>query len=186
MGNKKKDWRLETSKFKKFWYYVWYDDSLLAHMLYFGLAFIFIKFMLFPTLGLFLNNDYPIVAIVSGSMQHKIVDGQVCGNLVSEENGGLSYDSWWSICGSYYEDNFGITKEEFSDFEYSNGLNIGDVMVLYGRDVKDIEVGETLIFYPNMSCIGAPPGPVIHRLIEINEIGDSRIFLAKGGLNRQL
>jgi hypothetical protein len=182
--SKKKDWKTQTSKVKKFWYFVWYDDSLLAHLMYFGLAFIFIKFLLFPTLGLLLNNDYPIVAIVSGSMQHKVVDSQVCDKYVSDlENGKLDYDTWWDICGEYYEKNFKLSKEVFSEFKYSYGLNIGDVMVLYGKSTDTIEVGETLVFYPDMSCAGAPPGPVIHRLVEIKEVDGERFFTTKGDFN---
>ena len=186
MVKKKKDWKNQKSTFKKYMYYVLYDDSILAHILYFGFAFIFIKYMLFPTLGFALNNDYPVVAIVSGSMQHKIVDSRVCDKTVSNEDGSLDFDQWWTLCGDYYESEFSLTKEEFSTFDYSSGLNIGDVMVLYGKSLDEIEVGETLVFYPDMSCAGAPPGPVIHRLVEINEVDGERVFTTKGDFNPQV
>ena len=63
---------------KRFWRFIWYDDSALSYILNFAFAFVVIKFLFFPAIGFALNNDYPIVAIVSGSMEHKIVDGRIC------------------------------------------------------------------------------------------------------------
>ncbi len=182
MAKKKKNWKQESSIFKKYLYYILYDDSIFAHLLYFVLAFIVIKFLLFPTLGFFLQNDYPVVAIVSGSMQHKVVDSLICDKQVSVEDSSLDIDQWWNFCGDYY-DEFNISKDDFKEFKYSNGLNIGDVMVLYGKSIDDIEVGETLVFYPDSSCPGFPPGPVIHRLVEISKTNETTFFTTKGDFN---
>jgi len=151
---------------QKFWKYIWYDDSFGSYIANFAVAFIFIKFILFPSLGFVLNNDYPIVAIVSGSMEHKIVDGVVCD--VNDLNGDMNLDhgEWWSYCGDYYEENFNLNQQDFLEFEYKNGLNIGDVIILYGKSHEKIEVGEVLIFVPQDRNFFIAKGPVIHRVIK--------------------
>ncbi len=184
MASKKKDWRKQKNLFLKFWYYIWYDDSLLSYVANFIFAFILIKFLIFPTLGFFLGNDFPVVAIVSGSMEHKVADNVVCGNVIYDvSKTSLDFNSWWDLCGDYYERNFDLNKEEFSEFKYSDGLNIGDVMVLLGVEPSEVEVGDTLVFYPEMSCAGAPPGPVIHRVVEINEVDGEFFYTTKGDHN---
>lgn len=155
-----------VSNMKKFWRYIWYDDSFGSYIANFVVAFIFIKFMLFPSLGFILNNDYPIVAIVSGSMEHKIVDGVVCDTFNLGEDVSLNHDGWWNYCGSYYENEFDLNKEDFENYEYKNGLNIGDVIVLYGKNPSKIDVGEVLIFVPQDRNFFIQKGPVIHRVIK--------------------
>jgi len=167
MKKQKKKSKEEKNPIKKFWNFIWYDDSLLSYILNLLVAFIFIKFIFFPSVGFILNNDYPVVAIVSGSMQHKIVEHRICDKYVlktTTEN--LNFDSWWNYCGEYYEKSFNLTKKDLNEFEYSNGLNIGDVMVLYGKNPKDIEVGEVLIFEPQNKIFFKNFGPVIHRVVK--------------------
>lgn len=152
---------------KKFWNYIWYDDSIGSYILNFILAFVIIKFLFFPGLGLLLGNDYPIVAIVSGSMEHKITENRICDTHVADiRNKKLDIDEWWSFCGNYYDKNFNLTKEEFSEFEYKNGLNIGDVMVLISKDASKIEIGEVLVFIPEDRSFFNEKGPVIHRVMD--------------------
>jgi len=172
------------SYLKKFWYYIWYDDSFGSYVANFVFAYIFIKFLLFPTMGFILGTDYPIVAIVSGSMEHKIVNGQICANKIISSNKDLDYDSWWSNCGDYYEKNFNLSKEEFLSFEYKNGLNIGDVLVLRGKEPKNIDVGEVLIFIPQDKNFYLTKGPVIHRVIKkwVDDNGKTH-FQTKGDHN---
>lgn len=160
-------------KLKKFWNYVWHDDSFGSYILNFALAFIIIKFIFFPVIGFALNNDYPIVAIVSGSMEHKVSrDGGsiygVCGTKFLDVDGTirLSFDEWWKYCGSYYEKNYNLTADEFMEFDYKNGLNIGDVMILYGKDPEDIDLGEVLVFIPQNRAFFEQKGPVIHRVVD--------------------
>lgn len=152
---------------KKFWNYIWHDDSLGSYILHFIFAFVVIKFMLFPVIGFALNNDYPIVAIVSGSMEHKVVYNRVCNVHIADiQSKSLDYDEWWNYCGSYYQSNYNLSKETFSQFEYKNGLNIGDVMILYGKDPQKIEVGEVLVFIPQDKRFFEQKGPVIHRVVQ--------------------
>lgn len=154
------------SYFKKFWFYIWYDDSIGSYIANFASAYVFIKFLLFPSLGLILGTSFPIVAIVSGSMEHKVVQGKICDNqIISSSTNNLNQDEWWDYCGDYYVDNFNLTKSDFENFEYKNGLNIGDVLVLRGKDVSKIEIGEVLIFIPQDRNFYLTKGPVIHRVV---------------------
>ncbi len=151
---------------KKFWNYIWNDDSIGSYILNFVVAFIFIKFIFFPIIGFVLNNDYPIVAIVSGSMEHKIVNGQICNNTGLGEKKSLDIDLWWNYCGDYYKENFNLSLSDFKNFKYDNGLNIGDVMILYGKNPKNIKVGEVLVFVPQDIRFFKLKGPVIHRVVK--------------------
>ena len=178
-------------KLKKFWFYVWNDDSITSYILSLLFAFVIIKFIFFPTLGFILNNDFPIVAIVSGSMEHKIVDHRICDKyIVDLSSKSLSYDSWWGFCGDFYKNSeFNLDKQKFKNFEYSNGLNIGDVMILYGKNPKNIEVGEVIVFKPQdklpngESLFFKNYGPVIHRVIKKWEVNNTIYFQTKGDHN---
>ena len=173
-----------VEQLKRFWKFIWYDDSLLSYVMNIVVAFIFIKFLLFPGLGLVLGNDYPVVAIVSGSMEHKTSGYQVCGTPVGGKVERLSQEAWWSYCGDYYEDEFNLTLENFKEFEYKNGLNIGDVMVLYGKDPKKIGVGEVIVFVPQNRAWFENNGPVIHRVVKKWEGEDGKnYFQTKGDHN---
>lgn len=167
---------------KKFWNYIWHDDSILSYVLNFAFAFVFIKYLLFPGLGFVLNNDFPVVAIVSGSMEHKIVNNIICDKKITNvESMNLNFDEWWYYCGDYYKNNFNLTSDDLKSYPYTNGLNIGDVMILYGKAYKDINVGDILVFIPQDKLDSDLPklglekgdsfffkteGPVIHRVVK--------------------
>ena len=55
---------------KKTWYFIWDDDSIYSWLVNVVLAFVLIKFIVYPVLGLLLQTNYPIVAVVSSSMEH--------------------------------------------------------------------------------------------------------------------
>lgn len=175
---------------KKFWNYLWYGESLGSYLLNFVVAFIIIKFIFFPTLGFFLNNNFPIVAIVSGSMEHKVVDNRVCSYYINDiSSKSLNFDEWWGFCGKYYEDNFNLNKNNFTNFDYNNGLNIGDVMILYGKNPKNIEIGDILVFVPQDKMSNGESyffnnyGPVIHRVVDKEFKEGKFYFRTKGDHN---
>ena len=64
---------------KSFWDYVWNDDSVGSWVVNVILAFIIIKFIVYPLLALVFGTNLPIVAVISGSMHHE-----------------GSFDQWWS------------------------------------------------------------------------------------------
>jgi hypothetical protein len=172
------------SFFKKAYQVIFKDDSLLGNLSFLVFAIVFIKFLLFPTLGFFLGTEYPVVAIVSGSMEHKIVNHNICGRqFTTDKTLSLDFDTWWEYCGPYYEKNYQLTKEEFSQFDYTNGLNIGDAMILKGKDPSEIEVGEILVFIPGDAGWFSSHGPVIHRVVKKELIDGKYYFTTKGDHN---
>lgn len=152
----------------QFWDFIWNDDSLLSWVLNIVVAFLLIKFIIYPGLGFIFGTQYPIVAVVSGSMEH---DG--------------TFDDWWSsaaVCPQVCQQQqfyaqYNISKEEFQKFEYANGFNTGDIMVLVGKPHDTYEVGEIVVFF------SARGEPIIHRIINIQEKEGKRYFHTKGDHN---
>lgn len=144
---------------KKAWHFIWYDDSLLSWIVNLVLAFVIVKFIVYPGIGLLLGTQFPIVAVVSGSMEHN----------------GMDFNSWWEENGQWYEER-GITKTEFEDFRYTNGFNKGDIMFLKGVEAKNIKVGDVLVYETSSYS-----NPIIHRVVEVRN-GD---FITKGDNNNK-
>jgi len=154
---------------KGLWYFIWDSNSIWSWMINIILAFILIKFVVYPLLGLVLATNYPIVAVVSGSMEHE-----------------GSFDDWWSsqaTCSiddctqSIYYNNFNISKEEFRNFRFKNGFNMGDIMVLRGSSPENIKVGDVLVFKAGR------PDPIIHRVIKVWEKDGTYYYQTKGDHN---
>lgn len=163
------DWKKFKRGWKKVWYFIWEDDSWASWFVNVILAFLLIKFVVYPVLGLLLSTSHPIVAVVSSSMEH---DG--------------SFDDWWgspAICDnaqctqSEFYAQLGITREEFQEFRFKNGFNRGDIMLLYGTKPEKIEVGDIIVFK------AARPDPVIHRVILTSEEETGYVFTTKGDHN---
>jgi signal peptidase I len=153
-----------TEYWKKFWHFLWKEDSLLSWIVNILLAFILIKFIIYPGLGLMLGTNLPVVAVISESMQHE-------GN----------FDEWWNsqaMCGEetiFYDNSTrckqsdwynekGITKEEFLKFPMHNGFSKGDIIVLRGVDFEKLAVGEIIVYQSKLSY------PIIHRVVEKNDV----------------
>lgn len=143
------------SAFRKIWNFIWHDDSILSWIVNIILALVIVKFLIYPGLGLIFNTNYPLVAVVSGSMVH------------DQKN----FDEWWSVNGKWYEKN-NLTKEQFKKFRFKNGFNKGDIMILFGS--KKIKVGDVIVY------TGFSPYPIIHRVVRIDQ--DS-YFIMKGDHN---
>lgn len=135
------------------------------------LAFLLIKFVVYPGLGLALQTSHPIVAVVSSSMEH---DGD--------------FDDWWNsaaICkdrtsctqSEYYE-TIGIDKEDFRDFRFRNGFNKGDIMILYRTKPDKIELGDVIVFNADRA------DPIIHRVIDVKVEDGMYIYQTKGDHNQ--
>ncbi len=130
---------------KKIWNFIWYDDSWLSWIVNIILAFLLVKFIIYPGFGLILGTDFPVVAVVSSSMEHN-----------------LNFNQWWLNNKEFYK-NRGFSKEEFKEFPFHNGFNKGDIMVLV--KAKEIKKGD-IIVYNNEKY----QYPIIHRLISIDPI----------------
>jgi hypothetical protein len=107
------------------------------------LAFVIVKFLLYPGIGLLMGTDYPVVAVMSGSMEH--------------DRG--TFDSWWFKHGEEYS-KFNITKEQFKEYKFVNGFSKGDLIVAYSP--KNINIGDVIIFTGDLNY------PLIHRIILFN------------------
>jgi len=60
---------------KRFWNFMWNDDSVSSWVANVIVAFLLIRFIVYPVLGLILGTHFPIVAVVSESMEHGLHDG---------------------------------------------------------------------------------------------------------------
>jgi len=144
---------------KRVWHFIWHEDSIWSWLVNIILAFVLIKYVIYPGLGFILGTTHPIVAVVSGSMEH---------------NG--NFDDWWAIHQQYYQ-GFNISKEEFISFQFKHGFNKGDIMVLIGKDSQDLNVGDIIVFN------GGRKDPIIHRVIKKWEEGNKVFFQTKGDHN---
>ena len=142
---------------KKTWSFIWNDNSLLSWIVNIILAFLIVKFLLYPGLGLIMQTNHPIVAVVSGSMEH---------------NG--NFDDWWEENRQWYEEH-GFTKEQFSSFSMSNGFNKGDIIFLIGTN--NIRVGDVIVFQGNSK------NPIIHRAVNRYAEEGKIFYTTKGDAN---
>jgi len=141
---------------RKTYQFIFHDDSIWSWVVNLILAFLIVKFLIYPGLALILGSQLPLVAVISGSMEHE----------------GMDFDAWWDANKEWYEDQ-GITENEFESFKFTNGFNKGDVMVLVAPD--NLEVGDVLVYISNSHAY-----PIIHRVTYINEDGS---YVVKGDNN---
>lgn len=118
------------------------EDSWQSWIVSLLLTFLFIKFIFFPALAWALAAPLPLVVVESCSMYH--------------ESG---FDSWWNQNAVWYE-NHNITRAEFAQFPFKNGLNKGDIVIVSGRGRA--EKGDIIIFRADFTY------PLIHRLMQTN------------------
>jgi signal peptidase I len=151
---------------KKVWHFIWVEDSIWSWIVNIILAFVLIKFLVYPGLGLALGTPYPIVAVVSSSMEHR----------------SMSFDSWWDANQAWYEAH-NITKPEFMAFPMKNGFNTGDIIVLKGVKPEDVKVGQVMVF--KSSKLYPKSDPIIHRIVDISQdSGGNNLYQTKGDNNR--
>jgi len=127
--------------FKKFYKFM-QEDSLRSLIVFFIIAIIFIKFILFPGLSLLTGTSLPLVIVESCSMYH-------------QENG---FEKIFQK--NIYQEN-GVNIEDTKNWDFKNGLNKGDVIFVMGT--KKPEVGNVIIFN------GGASHPIIHRVIDETE-----------------
>jgi len=172
-----------------FWWFIWEDNSIYSWVANILLAFVLIKFIVYPGLGFILATSHPIVAVVSGSMEHKIqydctALGQTCEKknlnlcgLSFEAKEQINFDKYWRYCGRWYELR-GIEKNDFEKYSFKNGFNKGDIIVLLGKNPKDLKIGDVIVFWTETRA-----EPIIHRAIFINETANGLLFTTKGDHN---
>lgn len=143
---------------KKAWHFLWHEDSFLSWLVNIVLAFVLIKFIVYPLLGAMLGTSFPIVAVVSPSMEHR-----------------ESFDLWWGDFGGWYEKN-NITKAEFKQFPLKNGFDKGDIIILRRATPENIRIGDVIVFQSHRQQ--PRPDPIIHRVVKV-----SSVFQTKGDNN---
>jgi len=153
---------MKKTWWQKTWHFLWYEDSILSWFASLLVAFVVIKFIIYPGLGLVLGTQFPIVAVVSDSMEH---DG--------------SFNDWWAQHEDFYLQNE-ISKETFLDYPFKNGFNKGDIMILVGIKEDNLKRGDILVFW------SGKPFPIIHRVTKIwvDEETGGRYYETKGDHNR--
>lgn len=153
----KVDWK---GKLKAAYEFIFVEDGPLSIAAFCVVAYVGIRFVFFPLVGLVTGTSLPIVAVISDSMIH-----------------GDSWESNPAFCGgtpcnqtAFYRD-YNISQDRFATFPFNDGFQKGDVMLVRGKDTY--EVGDVIVY----EARGRPP--VIHRII--NDSGDT--FTVKGDNN---
>ncbi|MBS3112827.1 signal peptidase I [Candidatus Woesearchaeota archaeon] len=141
---------------KKAWHFLWHDDSFASFIANIIVAFIIIKFVVYPGLGLIFGTDLPIVAVVSSSMEHN-----------------LGFEEWWGNAQSWYNKNQ-ITKEDFLGYPLKSGFNKGDIMLVSSATESNIELGDVIIFNVGRE------NPIIHRVVKIYNENMTVYYQTKG------
>ncbi|MBS3104780.1 signal peptidase I [Candidatus Woesearchaeota archaeon] len=141
---------------KKLWHFIWEDNSLWSWIVNIALAFVLIKFIVYPGLGFLLSTSHPVVAVVSESMEHN-----------------SEFEDWWQKSGDWYVNN-SIDKEDFGRFPLKNGFDKGDIMVLKGKKPENIEIGDIIVFW------SAKRDPIIHRVVKKWQDKNNYYFQTKG------
>lgn len=139
---------------QQFWKFLHKDtwSSLIVTLI---LAYIIIKFILFPTLSFISASSHPLLIVESCSMNHP---------------GVWNLDLYWDQFGEWYE-NREITKQQFSTFPFKHGFVMGDIIFVSGKG--EIEIGDIIIFNANAR------NPIIHRVVSI----ENEIYQTKGDFN---
>lgn len=144
---------------RKVWKFLWNDNSVWSWIVNAILAFVLIKFLVYPGLGLILHTNHPVVAVISDSMEHQ-----------------SEFETWWNGMEKFYS-RYNITKEEFAGFRMSGGFSKGDIIILKGKKPAYIEAGEVIVFDGNR------PEPIIHRVVSKWKTGGNYYFSTKGDRN---
>ncbi len=150
--------------FKKLMSYAWYGNDLFSFVIFFCLAFVFYKLFLIPVFLLIFKTKIPFNVIISESMTHH----------------NLNFEKWWKLNGLYFR-KFNITKKEFKNFPFVEGLNVGDLVFIIGKNKKEIKKGDIIVYHVIYNGKGMD---IIHRVIKIKQINGERCFETVGDNNK--
>ncbi len=156
-------------KSKHFWNWLWNSDSILSYVVLLAIVFVFVKFIFLPILGFIMGTSLPLAIVESSSMDHSYINigngnYEICGKVL-EEKENLNIEKYWWTCGDWYQENANITFEEFSKFNFKNGFNKGDLMIIIGKSPEKLKIGDVVIFASQGRA-----HPVIHRIVSLNPI----------------
>ena len=177
---------------KKLWRFIWHSNSIWSWIANVIIAFVLIKFIIYPGIGLILGTSYPVVAVMSESMDHRLMHPcilfdtsenrcsktdsslwEICG----KQNRSFNNYEFWKICGPWYEKNLSISKSDFEGYPFSGGFSKGDIMIIRGRKPAEIKAGDILVFQADQAH------PIIHRVIKITKQNGKYVYTTKGDHN---
>ncbi len=143
---------------KKFWDFLWHGESVWSYLAFIIFSFITLSilyqlFLFF--LGFFGVED--LFVVITGSMLHS-------GDIESP------YYEWMEL--------HGFNRSQLDSWIFSDGLNLGDLMVIMKVNPEELEVGDVIVYNPE----GAEY-KIIHRVIFINESDGNLSFTTKGDAN---
>jgi signal peptidase I len=149
---------------KSFWNFLWNEDSIWSWIVNILIAFILIKFIIYPGIGFALGTNLPVVAVISESMEH---DGKF--DIWWESTATCEYNNTLRKCSQsdWYESR-DITKEKFLEYSMNNGFNKGDIIILKGVTFENLKVGDILVFQSKLAY------PVIHRVVLKNDFIETK------------
>lgn len=109
MGWKKKNKtpKKPTTWYGKIWFFIWHDNSAASWIINIILAYLIIKFIVYPSLGLVFGTNFPIVAVVSNSMEHRT--SPLCVN----ESNDICFEYKYEICGKQFDEKLKFDFDEF-------------------------------------------------------------------------
>jgi hypothetical protein len=140
---------------KKFWHFLWEEESVASYVAFIILAFVLLRFILFPGF-LFVTGYSDIAAVVSGSMKHDSLTQH-------------TFYDWLEFNG--------FNMSDVKRWPFQDGLNIGDVIVVKKVPPGDIHVGDVILFY-------SARGQIVHRVMYIHKsAGGKYYFTTKGDAN---
>jgi len=157
------NWEHTKKQLKKIWHFLWKEDSIYSWVVNIILAFILIKFIIYPGIGFILGTQLPVVAVISESMEHRgdfetwWKNPALCGDA------NILYNNYTECTQADWYEGHRITKEQFQNFPMHNGFNKGDIIILKGATYDSINVGDIIVFQSKLAY------PIIHRVIEKND-----------------
>ncbi len=155
----------KKNRLKRFWNWLWHSESIWSYVVFLALLFVIVKFIFLPGLGLIFGTSLPLAIVESSSMEHyslKETAGYIiCGQSFSKSEF-FNQEEYWQTCGNWYEQNTNITKEQFQSFGFKNGFRKGDLMIVFGKKISDIKLGDIIIFNAGSAH------PIIHRVISLS------------------
>lgn len=142
-------------KLKELLYITFKEESVEGYILFLIFAIVLFKWIIPFFSKILLGTDMPIYVIVTPSMEHKDLEriNQTFYRYFKERN---------------------ISIEEFP---FKNGLNKGDVVLVVGKNPKQIKVGDVVVFVPRGS-----KSVLLHRVVE-KECNTKCFFTMKGDNN---
>ncbi len=126
---------------KKIWKRL--NEGFIGNIFYAVLGILLALFFYKVALASVLNTSIPVVAVISGSMQH--------------DNPEVTFYGW-------LEKHLGYNRSYIDSWPFKDGINIGDMPVVQGA--SEYKVGEVIVYR-----VSGQPAPIIHRVIKINPDG---------------